>query len=99
MQQRHLLLKEGELYLVVGLLLGRAEGLDTLRMGLATMIEPPHLLFVGLEESPLAEGGDSSQGVALVQEFVAGDGVLGEGGGILEEGGGVLEECGGWSVE
>ena len=72
-EQGDVLLEEGELYLVVSILLGKAEGFDTFGMGLAAVVQASHLLLKGLEESTFDEGGDGGEGVALVQQFVTGN--------------------------
>jgi hypothetical protein len=73
MKQGDVLFKKRELYLVVGLLLGRTEGFDILRMGLTAMVQASHFLLVSFQESTLAEGRDRGEGMALVQEFVTSD--------------------------
>ena len=55
-EQGDTLLQERELYLVVGILLGCAEGLDTVEVGLSAVVQTSHLLFVGFQKSPLDEG-------------------------------------------
>jgi hypothetical protein len=51
-------------------------------MGFTAVIQTTHLLFVGFQETTFDEGSQSREGMALVQEFVAGDI-----GGEVQEGG------------
>ena len=73
MKQGDRLLEEGKLYLVEGFLLGQAQRFDMFGMGLTAMIQASHFLFVGLKDASLDKGRDGGEGVALVQEFIAGN--------------------------
>ena len=73
MKQRNRFLEEGKLCLIEGFLLGQTERLDLFGMGFPTMIQTPHFLFVGLDDTALDEGRDGGEGVALVQQLVTGD--------------------------
>ena len=72
-KQGDVLLEEGELYPVKGVLLWGAEGLDVLWMRVATVVQASHLLLIGLKEPTFHERCDRGKGMALVQEFVARD--------------------------
>ena len=51
MKQGHILFQERELYLVIGILLDRTQGLDVLQMRIAAVIQPTHLKFIGLQQT------------------------------------------------
>ena len=72
-EQGDALLQERELYLVVGILLRCAEGLDTVEMWLAAIVEASYFLFVGLDETAFNKGGDRGEGVTLIEQFIAGN--------------------------
>ena len=71
MEQGDVLLEEGELYLVEGVLLWGTEGFDVLWMRVTAVVQASHLLLVGLKEATFHERSDSGEGMALVQELIA----------------------------
>ena len=73
MQQGDVLFQERELYLVVGFLLGLAQRLDLVEMGLSAMIQATHLLLIDFENATLLQGRDCLEGVVLIEQFVASD--------------------------
>ena len=48
MQEGDILFQEGELDLVIGVLLDGTQGLDILQMGLAAVVQTPYFLFICL---------------------------------------------------
>ena len=74
MQQRDILLHEGEKNLIIGILLDLVEGLDLLKVRFSPMIQTPHLQLVGLQQTPFHQSVNCLQrGMACVHQFITGD--------------------------
>ena len=72
-KQGDILLQERKLYLVISLLLGCAQLFDVLQMGLASMVQSPHLAFIGLQKPPFDKGCERCETMPLIEQFVTGN--------------------------